>query len=78
MKTNEWTESNLPCYPSGEAYENNKFRIVHYSFNTNGNFCEKLDHWRAYFKKDGMYAVPQTFNSAKDAMNACDKLEASK
>ncbi len=76
MKTkSEWTESNLPCYPSGEAYENNKFRVVHYSFNKDGNFSEKLDNWRTYFKKDGMYADPRIFKSAKEAMNACDKIK---
>jgi hypothetical protein len=76
--TDEWTDSDLPCYPVGTAYENNKFRVVHYDYNKEGNFLEKLDHWRAYFKKDGMYAVTGFFKSAKEAMNACDKLEASK
>jgi hypothetical protein len=74
MTADKWTESDLPCYPSGEAYENDTFRVVHYSFNSNGSFTEKLDHWRAYFKKDGLYADTNIFQSAKDAMNACDKI----
>ena len=70
-----WKESPLGCYPSGTAYENEKFRVVSYEYYSRNGYMEKVPlYWLAYNKypiKNGKYVTDKCFKTAKEAMAAC-------
>ena len=51
----EFTESKLPCYNKGDAYETDNFMVVHYDWSTHGGMMTKKHHWRAYKLPSGLY-----------------------
>lgn len=74
-KNMQWKESTLPCYEGGHAFENDLYRVVHYSYSCNGGITVERDHWRAYKKADGSYVggTCMEFKTKDDAMKSTEK-----
>lgn len=70
----QWKESVLPCYEGGHAFENDLFRVVHYSFSGNGGIMIRKNHWRAYRKSTGEYVGGKCveFTTKDDAIKATE------
>ena len=70
----EFKESELLCYPSGIAYENDKYRVVFHEVSTYGGMITMRKHWRAYTLPSGMYVDgDKEYHSKNEAIKACQK-----
>jgi hypothetical protein len=68
-----FTQSELPCYENGKAFDADGYRVVFYEYLSRGSITEKKDHWKAYYKDHYLNREPNEFKTKEEAVAACEK-----